>query len=129
MANVLFDERDQCGVVDWETGCCESLPFTDFYYAITDAVRITARCTAWLDAFKMCYLPGETYFAEIVAWREQLRSAIGAPPGFAELCFHACWLHHAFNEQQVTGPGEPRPFLEIVQWLAVHGLNFNENES
>ncbi len=120
MANILFDEQNQMGVVDWETGCLENLPLVDFYYAVTDAVRIAAHCTDWLEAFKACYLPEGPYFTKVVAWREQLQSAIDPSPEFTEICFHACWLHHASNEQQTSEPGEPRPFLEIVQWLASH---------
>jgi hypothetical protein len=126
MANILLDEHNQLGVVDWETGCLESWPLVDFFYAVTDAVRIAANCRDWLDAFKACYVPGGVYRVPVVAWQQQLQSAVGVSPGFAELCFHACWLHHAWNEHQVSQSGEPRPFLEIVQWLASHELKFHE---
>lgn len=122
MANVLLDKQDHLGIVDWETGCAEGFPFVDFYYAVTDAIRITEKSPDWLAAFKACYLFDGPYFNKVVAWRKQLQSAIGVPPDFTELCFHACWLHHASNEQQATRPGEPSPFLEIVQWLALNEL-------
>jgi hypothetical protein len=60
-----------------------------------------------------------SYVHEVNRWERQLRSAIGISARFAELCFHICWLHHASNEQKVTLPGEARPFLQIVQWLAL----------
>jgi aminoglycoside phosphotransferase len=127
MANVFMERDDHLGILDWETGCSESFPLVDFYYAVTDAVQSTENRRNRLAAFKACYLRDGPYFTKVDAWREQLQSAIDSPPGFSELCFHACWLHHASNEQQVTGPEEPRPFLEIVQWLAIHESNFNLN--
>lgn len=120
MANLLLNDRDQLGVVDWETGCLEGLPLVDFYYAVTDAVRIVAKCANWLDAIKACFQPQGLYTTDVAAWEEQLQLSTGLSPDFKELCFHACWLHHADNEQKVSRPGESRPFLEIVQWLVSH---------
>ena len=117
MANVLVD--DQIGVVDWETGMRETWPLVDFYYAVTDAVRIAGRHATWLEAFKACYGPGGSFSHDVHCWEQQLRSALGGSARFSELCFHACWLHHASNEQKVTGPDDPKPFLQIVQYLAV----------
>jgi hypothetical protein len=127
MANVLLDKHNQLGIVDWETGCSESFPLVDFFYAVTDAIRITEKSNNWLAAFKAGYVVGGSTFTKVAAWRRQLQSAIDVPPDFAELCFHACWLHHASNEQQANHSTEPHPFLEIVQWLALHESNFNLN--
>ena len=127
MSNVLLDEKDRLGVVDWETACLQSLPLGDFYYAVTDAVRIVAHSRDWLSAFKSCFLPGGSSFAAVTAWQEQLQSAIDLPASLVELCFHACWLHHAFNEYRTSQPGRPRPFFEIVQWLALDVPKFNCN--
>jgi hypothetical protein len=127
MANILMDKENRLGLVDWATGCPESWPLQDFHYAVTDAVRIAANCSNWLEAFKACYTQGGTYTALVAAWQERLQSSIGLSPDFAEFCFHACWLHHASNENEVIRPGEPRPFFEIVQWLALHESIFNQN--
>jgi hypothetical protein len=127
MSNVLLDKHGQLGVVDWETACLESLPLVDFYYAITDAVRIVGNYKDWLNGFKAWYLPEGLYNAAVITWRERLQSAILLPAGLSELCFHACWLHHASNEHRTNRPGEPRPFLEIVQWLASDESKFNHN--
>jgi hypothetical protein len=126
MSNVLLDEHGQLGVVDWETACSESLPLVDFYYALTDAVRIADHCRDWLTGFKACFLPEGSYNAAVITWHERLQSAVQLPPGLAELCFHACWLHHASDEHRTSRPGEPRPFLEIVQWLASDESKFNK---
>jgi hypothetical protein len=124
MANVLVDEYGPLSVVDWETGLTESWPLVDFYYAVTDAVRIVQGNTKRLDAFKACYLPDGFYYSEVACWEGKLRSVLEMSPVMAELCFHACWLHHAVNEDQISRTGDLKPFLQIVQWLALnHALD------
>jgi len=120
MANILWNEHNQLGVVDWETGCPESWPMVDFYYAVVDAVRIVGKYNNWPDAFQACYILEGSYAALVTAWQERLRLAINISPNFTEICFHACWLRHASNEHQVSSPGEVRQFLKIVEWLALH---------
>ena len=120
MANVLVDQHGHLGVVDWETGMAESWPLVDFYYAVTDAVRIAQGYTDWLEAFKACYQPKGPFAPEVDCREKRLQSSIEMSPGSAVLCFHACWLHHASNEHRVSRPGDPQPFLQIVQWLALN---------
>jgi thiamine kinase-like enzyme len=127
MANILVEEPDVFGVVDWETGLSQNWPLVDFYYAVTDAVRIAQGYTDWLEAFKACYEAKGAYTRDVHRWEEALRSAIDLSPALTELCFHACWLHHASNEHEVSQPGDPRPFLAIVQWLALNYSRSNEN--
>jgi hypothetical protein len=78
-----------------------------------------------LDAFKVCYLPGSNWASHVAQWQASLESALGISTDLAQLCFHACWLHHAVNEYRtalpVAQPATPRPFLGIVEWLALHG--------
>lgn len=127
MANLLVDDDVHLGVVDWETGNAASWPLVDFYYAVTDAVRIAQGYSSWLDAFKACYQPGGLYAEKVHRWEKQLRSATELSSDAAELCFHACWLHHASNENEVSHSGDSRPFLEIVQWLALNYAKPGEN--
>jgi aminoglycoside phosphotransferase len=129
MANVLVDEQDLLGVVDWETGMAENWPLVDFYYAVTDAIRIAQGYRDWLEAFRACYQPDGPYALQIACWEERLQSALELPSGLAELCFHACWLHHASNEHRVSHPGAPRPFLKIVQRLALYYSKTNQNHN
>ena len=129
MANVLMAEHNHLGVVDWETGTEESWPLVDFYYAVTDAIRIVEGHTQWVEAVKNWYQPDGRYTQEVCCWEERLRSAIGVSADWAELCFHACWLHHASNEHRASRPGDPRPFLQIVQWLALNCSKSNENRN
>lgn len=129
MANVLVAVHDRLGVIDWETGMAESWPLVDFYYSVTDAVRIVQGYTDWLDAFRACYEQKGSYTSDVNRWEQRLRSAIKLSSDLAELCFHACWLHHASNEHLVSRPGDPRPFLQIVQWLALNYSRPNENRN
>jgi hypothetical protein len=50
----------------------------------------------------------------------RLRHAVEIPDEIADLCFHACWLHHAANEHRSSSSSAPRPFFKMVQWLALH---------
>jgi hypothetical protein len=129
MANILLARHDQLGIVDWETGQVESWPLVDFHYAITDAVRIARSRLDWTEAFKTCYQPQGSYATNVAVWQEQLQTAVGISSDLAELCFHACWLHHALNEHRVSPPGAARPFLQIVQWLVLHYSNTDENRT
>ena len=129
MANILLDEQERLGVVDWETALARSWPLVDFYYTVTDAVRIAQKRNSWPEAFEACYQPGGLYTPQVAGWEEQLRLATELPPALAEICFHACWLHHASNEHRVSQPGAPRPFLQIVQWLALHYEKASENRN
>ena len=49
----------------------------------------------------------------------------GVPDEVAELCFHACWLHHATNEHRSGRRSGSRPFFGIIQRLALHPCHFN----
>ena len=114
--------------MDWETGQAEGWPLIDFHYALTDDVRIAASFD-WLQTIKACYQPQGGYASKVASWKEQLKLAIGLSPGLAELCFHACWLHHASNEHRVGRPGDPQPFLQIVQWLALNYAKLDEDRN
>jgi hypothetical protein len=50
----------------------------------------------------------------------RFRHAVEIPDAIADLCFHACWLHHAVNEHHSSGSSAPRPFFKIMQWLVLH---------
>lgn len=120
MANVLFDDLGRLGIVDWETGQPEGWPLVDFVYALTDAVMIAGDMASRLEAFKTCFEPGGFYTSLAANWQARLVAACGISAELAEICLHACWLHHAVNEYHVSQAAEPRPFLQIVQWLSLH---------
>jgi hypothetical protein len=120
MWNLLLDADEGLGVVDWESACEHVFPFVDFFYATADAVMIARGSKDRSKIFPECFLPGGGHERMIAGLLRRLRPAIGAGDELVELCFHACWLHHAVNERRATRPAEPQPFREIVQWLALN---------
>lgn len=126
MANILLDDDGGMGIVDWETGKAQALPLVDFFYAITDAVRIACGWADRLDAFRACFAADGVYAPAVARLQARLAAVVNMPADMAELCFHACWLHHAANEHRSSHASEPPPFLRIVQWLALHKAEAGE---
>jgi hypothetical protein len=120
MYNVLLDGHGQLGVVDWDKGCDEGFPLVDFFYALTDAVAATQGYVDRLKAFQSCFAAPGKYAHVAGCLLRRLVDVIGIPVEVAELCFHACWLHHAANEHHSSVPSDSRPFLQILQYLALH---------
>ena len=120
MWNMLLGEQGRLGVVDWESARENGLPLVDFFYAMADAVTIARGYTDRSKAFKACFVAGGTYARMVSQFATRLRRIVQLPDEMVEFCFHACWLHHAANEHRAAGPSDPRPFLKIVQWLALN---------
>ena len=120
MWNLLLDADDRLGVVDWESAHEHDLPFVDFFYAVVDAVMIARGFPERSKAFEACFVSGGAYEPTVTQHLARLRRVIEARDEVVELCFHACWLRHAANEFRAAKPLDPRPFLEIVQWLALN---------
>lgn len=127
MQNVLLDARDQLGIVDWEHGATTAFPLADFFYAMTDAVAAAWGRADRRTAFTACYAHGGAYAIAATNFQTRLSRAVHVPSAFVDLCFHACWLHHAVNEVQASKHGAPQPFLSIVQWLAADSPYTSEN--
>ena len=129
MVNILINRRGRLGIIDWETGQAETWPLGDFFYALTDAVMIASGWPDQLEAFQACFTPGGAYHSIVTDLQARLVTGLNLSAGLVTLCFHACWLHHARNEQLADPPApsrlSPKPYLSIVQWLALH---CNENE-
>jgi hypothetical protein len=125
MYNILLDEHGQLGVVDWEAGREEGLPLVDFFYMLTDAVAAARWYVDRVEAFDACFAPGGTFVDIVARLLRHLVHAIEIPTEVIDLCFHACWLHHAVNEHHVSKPSDTRPFLQIVQLLALHRPRIN----
>ena len=115
MWNVLVDGRGTIGVLDWAEAEPAGLPLTDFFYAIGDAAAACDGYRDRLEAVRACFVPGGQRADLVAPLQERLRTSLGLSREAAELCFHACWLHHAGNERR---SGEDGPFLEIARWLA-----------
>ena len=123
MANVLVqggppDGRTAIAVVDWETSRPRALPLLDLFYMLADAVAAVGSYEDRPAAARQCFSTSGGSAASTSSARLRLARTLGLDDDVTALCFHACWLHHAANEARVRQPGEPRPFLEIVDWIA-----------
>ncbi|MDP9224272.1 MAG: phosphotransferase [Actinomycetota bacterium] len=117
MANLLFDEGGRLGVVDWESAREDSLPLMDFYYAMVDAASAANRYADRPQAFRDCFTSAGRNAPAVDHLEGRLRRALGLSTSIAELGFHACWLHHAANEDRMD-PSASRPFLSILRCVA-----------
>jgi len=116
--NVLIDGRAGLGVVDWESACAAGWPLTDLFYAVVDGVVATRGYRDRPAAFQACF-SGAGWLASLMAnWQQRLCQSLEITPDVAQLCWHACWLRHAANEERAAAAGAARPFLQIVQLLA-----------
>ena len=114
MWNVLLI-RDRLGIVDWYDARDAGLPLTDYCYALVDAVAASGGYADRVAAFERCF----SHSNRVSSLAEAFPYLAGTDPVALELCFHACWVHHALNESRAEEPGSGgRPFLAIVQSLA-----------
>ena len=114
-ANVLVDENERLGIVDWEHAAPDCLPLGDLAYAAADVAAAVAGYRDRPEAFTAAFAPGGAFAA---LTRELLHGAarsLGIDAPAVELCLAACWLRHADNElRRLDGEGE-RPFLAILE--------------
>jgi hypothetical protein len=120
MSNMLIDKQGRLGVVDWESSCEQGFPLVDFFYAVADAVAATRAYSDRFNAFQACFTPGGIFSGTVARLQNGLQRALSVSVEVANICFHACWLHHALNEHYRDEPQHRRRFLKIVQWLAWH---------
>ncbi len=116
MSNILVDDQGRIGVVDWEEARPDGLPLADFWYSACDAV-LSARHRDRLSAFVECFPTNTDRDALIWPYERDLRSAVDGPPEWVDLCFHACWMQHAANEQ-ARPVDDDRPFLSIANRIS-----------
>lgn len=120
MWNLVLGEDEQLGVVDWESARENDLPFVDLFYAVVDAIAIARGFDDRSRVLESCFVAGGAHERFIRELLMRLRRFVRAPDDMVELCFHACWLHHAANERRRGDPSDPRPFFKIVQWLVLN---------
>ena len=116
MWNVVLDDENAIGVLDWGEAAEGELPLGDLFYGLADAAAACDRYDSRLSAVQDCFAPGGRRTPDVDGLKESVVGALALPDSAVELCFHACWLRHARNEQR--GGGGDGSFLEIVQWLA-----------
>jgi hypothetical protein len=117
MFNVLVG-RKGLGVVDWESAAVDRFPLTDFAYAAVDAASAAARYEDRAAAFEDCFSSDGRHVRLVGQLLRSLATAVGAAENVAELSFHACWLHHAANEQRNAATDVERPFVAILRRIA-----------
>ncbi len=118
MSNVFVDNQNTIAVIDWEMASPRGLPLTDLVYALTDIAMMAAGGKDRVTAFQACFAPGGHLHPFTDRLRSRLAARMALPPPVDDLCFHACWLHHATNEQRYGKSTDGLPYHQIVQYLA-----------
>lgn len=119
-ANVLWAPRGGAaplGLVDWEAFVPEGLPLTDLLYSICDLALAAHQGGGRFAAFRHCFVEETSWRnaldSKVAAWRRETGDSLE----WLSLCFHACWLGHARNEQRQE-PAAEAPFLSIVREIS-----------
>jgi len=94
------------------------LPLLDLHYAVADAAAAARGYTDRAGAACASFSPGGALAGHARAAQARLAHTLDLTNEVAALCFHACWLHHADNEQRSPPPDGQMPFLEILDWVA-----------
>jgi hypothetical protein len=119
--NLLVDEAATIGVVDWAEAREAQLPLGDFFYAMTDiALWAMPKEHDRLKSFQACFAPNGRYRPVVITGLRQLQDSLGIGSELMELCLHATFVGHAWNEQQQLAKLGPESFLRLVEWLAAH---------
>lgn len=118
MWNVVVDDPNPLGVLDWETAEVRGLPLVDFFYSVTDAVAAGERYASRLGALRSCFARCGKHTELVARLQTRVATRVGVERPLAELAFHACWLRHAANERSAGVDGTE--FAGIVQWLAAN---------
>lgn len=107
MANVLLRSDGRIAVVDWGEARRDALPLVDLFYAAADAAAAVGSYRDRAGAFR-----SGAYERLAHAHEERIAHALGLTREVRELCFHACWLHHARNE--LGSAATQTPFRRIL---------------
>ena len=118
MANVLQARDERLAVIDWKMAGMRGLPLADFWYSACDALAAAGNNADRAGAFVQCFARDGPCRGLMREREAAVRDAKFGPQPWIDLCFHACWLNHAANEQATCKPGDDRPFLRIARWIA-----------
>jgi aminoglycoside phosphotransferase (APT) family kinase protein len=121
MSNLLVTGAGRLGVLDWEAAG-ERMPLADLFYAAVDAASAQDYYADRVEAFQRCFEAGGRWCRVVGESEARIRSATETSCDVAALSFHGCWLQHAAAEAEKRAPGEPRPFLRIVERIADRSL-------
>lgn len=114
--NILLQPGGSIGVVDWREAQPAALPLGDFFYLFVDAVAV-AHHDNHEKAFLECVEPHGRYYSLFQDVVNRMTEVLDLPTPLVRLSLHACFLHHAANEQLERLPEEDHPFLRILCWL------------
>ena len=90
MVNVLLDEGEGLGIIDWETASPAGLPLTDWFYAAVDAVAAVDGYRDRLQAWEDCFGEAGTRRELIASLQAKLADVVGLTPEIITFSFHAC---------------------------------------
>lgn len=124
--NILIDPQGSMSVIDWEEGKQHGFPLVDFFYAVTDAAASILGYQDRRPALAACFAQDGAYYPLVSRFFRQLCDALAIDQRIVEIYLHACLLHHAANELRSALPGEPHPFLDLVQEVAGKPGNFSK---
>ena len=126
-ANIVVDDADDLGILDWEAASSEGLPLTDFFYAAADVVAAARGYTDRPGAVVSCFAVEGQRAPHVRRLVERLADALALTTVVQEVCFHACWLHHAANEAARTSDLRPGPFETILMTVAGNPARFDRS--
>jgi hypothetical protein len=112
--NVLVDPDDGLGILDWEEASAEGLPLTDFFYAAADAFAAVRGYSDRPAAVRACFAADGEHMPALRQTMRRLAAAVDLEEVVQEVCFHACWLHHASNEERRGPDPVELPFRSIL---------------
>jgi aminoglycoside phosphotransferase (APT) family kinase protein len=117
-ANIVVNGPGDLGVLDWEEASSDGLPLTDFFYAAADIVAAAAGYADRPGSVVSCFTADGEHARHVRGLALGLANALELDPVVQEVCFHACWLHHAVNEASREADPGAAPFGSILGTVA-----------
>jgi hypothetical protein len=127
LANILVAEGHDPAVLDWEEASADGLPLTDLFYTAADAVAAADGYADRVSAARTCFAADGEHVPFVRRLLDRLAATLGLETVVREVCFHACWLHHASNEELRGSDPVARPFRSILELVAADVEGFSNS--
>ncbi len=127
LANILVAAGHDPAVLDWEEASADGLPLTDFFYTAADAVAAADGYADRASAVRTCFSADGERTLFVRQLLDGLAATLGLEAVVQEVCFHACWLHHASNEDLRGSDPVARPFRSILALVAADVEGFSNS--
>jgi Ser/Thr protein kinase RdoA (MazF antagonist) len=127
LANILVVEDHDPAVLDWEEASADGLPLTDFFYTAADGVAAADGYADRASAVRTCFSADGERMPFVRQLLDRLATILGLEAVVQEVCFHACWLHHASNEELRGSDPVVRPFRSILELVAADVEGFSNS--